>query len=53
MIIVPQNSVNILVVMVTGGSVTTSVIGSELVTMETSLNDISALITVSHVMSLL
>ena len=46
-IIVPQNSLNISVVMATGGSVTASVIGSELVTMETPLNEISTLITVS------
>ena len=46
MIIVPQDSVNISVVMATGGSLTASVINSELVTMETPLDDISTLITV-------
>ena len=44
----PQNPANILVVMVTGGSLVASVISSELVTMETSLNEISTLTTVSY-----
>lgn len=47
-IIMPQNPVNIVVLMATGGSVITSVINSELVTMETPLNEISTLITVSY-----
>ena len=46
MIIVPQDSANISVVKATGGLVAASVISSELVAMETALNDISTLITV-------
>lgn len=46
-IVVLQNSLNISVVMATEGSVTASVISSELVTMEIPLNDISTLIRVS------
>jgi len=52
MIAVPQDSLNLSVVMATGGLLTTSVISGDAVTRDRSLEDVTELLTVSDCLSL-